>query len=207
MRSGSDRYAVPRRDLCRQWAGSPARGQQVKLVERPPDPHGSPRPARDARDVPLRTSLYFELAMPPEAKGRRGEPRSVAVRFNRRGARPSSCSGRAGTSPRAARDGCGRSRTSRRQVARRLHRAGRPLEARDPLHGARRRPAPRGRAWATPDAGTWSFTTEAAPSVHAAGVPARPGGRAGPVARPVLLGHLQRHLLHPGRRTTGRPTS
>ena len=46
---------------------SPSLGQQVKLVERAPDPHGSPRPARDARDVPLRTSLYFELGPPPEA--------------------------------------------------------------------------------------------------------------------------------------------
>jgi hypothetical protein len=36
-------------------------GQDVKLVERLPDPHGSPRPARDARDVPLRTSIYLEL--------------------------------------------------------------------------------------------------------------------------------------------------
>jgi len=36
--------------------------QQTKLVERPPDPHGSPRPFRDAKNVPLRTSLYLELA-------------------------------------------------------------------------------------------------------------------------------------------------
>ena len=41
-------------------AGS-ARGQVLKLVERAPDPHGSPRPARDAMDVPLRTSLYLEI--------------------------------------------------------------------------------------------------------------------------------------------------
>ena len=42
-------------------------GRQVKLVERAPDPHGGPRPARDARDVPLRTSLYFELGASAEA--------------------------------------------------------------------------------------------------------------------------------------------
>src|SRR5579884_2230455 len=34
----------------------------VQLAEKAPDPHGSPRPGRDARDVPLRTSIYFELA-------------------------------------------------------------------------------------------------------------------------------------------------
>ncbi|HEX4792193.1 MAG TPA: hypothetical protein VH370_00285 [Humisphaera sp.] len=38
--------------------------QQTKLVERAPDPHGSPRPFRDATDVPLRTSIYLELAVP-----------------------------------------------------------------------------------------------------------------------------------------------
>ncbi len=37
---------------------------RAKLVERAPDPHGSPRPFRDARDVPVRTSLYVELAAP-----------------------------------------------------------------------------------------------------------------------------------------------
>lgn len=34
----------------------------VKLVERAPDPHGSPRPFRNARDVAVGTSIYFELA-------------------------------------------------------------------------------------------------------------------------------------------------
>ena len=47
----------------------PAPGQQVRMIERPPDPHGTPRPARDAREVPLKTSLYVELGMPPEARG------------------------------------------------------------------------------------------------------------------------------------------
>src|SRR5947209_19530188 len=56
-----------------------APGQQVKLVERAPDPHGSPRPAREARDVPPRTSLYLELAMPPEARAGEVDPESVSV--------------------------------------------------------------------------------------------------------------------------------
>lgn len=41
----------------------------LRFVERPPDPHGSPRPAREARDVPLRASFYFELATAKESKG------------------------------------------------------------------------------------------------------------------------------------------
>lgn len=65
-------------------ASSPAAG--VKLVDRPPDPHGSPRPARDAKDVPLRTSLYFELAM-AGGKGPTGgvDPEKVATRLRREG--------------------------------------------------------------------------------------------------------------------------
>ncbi len=52
---------------------------QVKLIERRPDPHGSPRPARSARDVPVRTSLYFELEIPPGQKPDDVSPESVAV--------------------------------------------------------------------------------------------------------------------------------
>src|SRR5689334_10677405 len=57
----------------------PALAQTVKLVERPPDPHGSPRPFRDAKDVPVRTSLYLELAAPPGAKATEANPESVSV--------------------------------------------------------------------------------------------------------------------------------
>jgi hypothetical protein len=60
-------------------------GQQVKMVERAPDPHGSPRPARQARDVPLRTSIYFELAMPASAKAQTVNPDAVGVRLRRDG--------------------------------------------------------------------------------------------------------------------------
>ena len=63
----------------------PASDRPVKLVERQPNPHGSPRPARDAKDVPLRTSLYFELGMPPAAKIRDVSPNSVAVRLQPKG--------------------------------------------------------------------------------------------------------------------------
>lgn len=60
-------------------ATNPALGQSVKLVERAPDPHGSPRPARDARDVPLRTSLFLELGLPPGAEAGEMNPESVSV--------------------------------------------------------------------------------------------------------------------------------
>ena len=57
----------------------PAPAQTAKLVERPPDPHGSPRPFREAKDVPVRTSLYLELAAPPGAKASEANPDSVSV--------------------------------------------------------------------------------------------------------------------------------
>jgi hypothetical protein len=60
-------------------------GQQVKLVERFPDPHGSPRPARNARDVPLRTSLYLELEMPRQAKPGEIDLQSVSVSLQQEG--------------------------------------------------------------------------------------------------------------------------
>jgi hypothetical protein len=60
------------------WGGQ-AHAQQVRLNERAPDPHGSPRPARDARDVPLKTSIYFELAIPKAAKAQEVSPASVSI--------------------------------------------------------------------------------------------------------------------------------
>lgn len=69
----------------------PNRGQApapaVVLVDRPPDPHGSPRPARGARDVPLKTSLYVELALPRGVDGT-VDPRSVEVELRRQGGQP-----------------------------------------------------------------------------------------------------------------------
>ena len=59
-------------------AAFPCAGQQVKLAERLPDPHGSPRPA-NAGDVPVRTSIYFELEGLPGAKGGDVSASSVSV--------------------------------------------------------------------------------------------------------------------------------
>ena len=52
---------------------------EVKLVERAPDPHGSPRPARGARNVPVRTSIYFELEVSQGPKGGDVNPDAVSV--------------------------------------------------------------------------------------------------------------------------------
>jgi hypothetical protein len=57
----------------------PACGQALKLIERAPDPHGSPRPARDATDVPLQTSLYFEVELPAGSRGADAIARRIAV--------------------------------------------------------------------------------------------------------------------------------
>ncbi len=67
------------------FATGPALGQAVKLVERAPDPHGSPRPFRDAKDVPLRTSLYLELATTRGVKAGEVNPDSVSVSLRRDG--------------------------------------------------------------------------------------------------------------------------
>ena len=56
---------------------APAFAQHAAIVDRPPDPHGSPRPARDARDVPVKTSIYFELGAPKGTKS----GTSTRVRF------------------------------------------------------------------------------------------------------------------------------
>ncbi len=58
-------------------ASIPVVAQQIKLAERLPDPHGSPRPARGARNVPLRTSIYFELEGSQGVHG--GEVRADSV--------------------------------------------------------------------------------------------------------------------------------
>ena len=63
-------------------------GQQVRLIQRAPDPHGAPRPARNARDVPLGTSIYFELGKPAKVKEDHVLAESVAVRLQAKGGAP-----------------------------------------------------------------------------------------------------------------------
>ena len=59
--------------------------RQVELVEREPDPHGSPRPARVVRNVPVTTSIYLELGTPTRAKPGDVSPESVSVSLQERG--------------------------------------------------------------------------------------------------------------------------
>lgn len=66
---------------------SSSRGQVV-LAEQRPDPHGFPRPARDARDVPLRTSLYLELKVGSRGRSDTVDPESVAVEIQEKGGQP-----------------------------------------------------------------------------------------------------------------------
>ena len=63
----------------------PSLGQQVKLVDRPPDPHGSPPPARARSDVPVKTSFYFELETPKGATTRNVAPESVSANLQEEG--------------------------------------------------------------------------------------------------------------------------
>ena len=49
--------------LLVSFGASTLLGGEIRLVHDKPDPYGSPRPARDAVEVPLRTSFYFELEL------------------------------------------------------------------------------------------------------------------------------------------------
>ncbi len=180
----------------------PALGQAVKLVVREPDPHGSPRPFRDAQRGSLADEPVPRAGDTSRSKGRRGGPRL--------GRRPTD-SGR-GPDRRVApdwppvRDGrigmaANQERPLGRPVARRLHRAFRAPPARDAIHGTRiGRPGGQGRQ---AHRRHLELHHRGGEPVACPGVPARSGNRSGPVARPVLLGPLQRRFLLQG--GPGRP--
>jgi hypothetical protein len=139
-----------------------ALGQSVKLVEKAPDPHGSPRPFRDARDVPLRTSIYFELAMPADVKLGGMDPLSAAVRLQPDQGDVVDLLGPGKQFGEGAR---GWIRPSGKSVFVYIE-PGRPLKpaTRYTVHiSTASVDATRRRI----DAGSWSFLTEAAPSAHA----------------------------------------
>ena len=179
----------------------PCGAQQVKLVERAARPARQP-PARSATRAtsPCGRASTSSWRSPPGAKAGEVNPDSVVVSLHSgRRRRPSSCSGPGDGSPRAA-SGWLRPKSDlsgARSLAVYIEPPG-PLKpaTRYTVHVSA---GPTGRTRPSPLlAGTWSFTTEAASRASLARHSARPGGRAGPLARPVLLGHLQRHLLHPG---------
>jgi len=144
-------------------AGSDCIGQTVRVIERAPDPHGSPRPARDARDVPLRTSVYFELGLPPEAKGGAVDADSVAVSLQ------SETGERVELLQPGRRFGKGVSgwlRPSGKSLAVYIEPTGGPGLKPMTRYTIRVRAGPAGGARRREDAGSWSFVTEAAPAVH-----------------------------------------
>jgi hypothetical protein len=150
---------------------APAPGQQVKLIERAPDPHGTPRPPRGAREVPLETSLYFELGLTPDARGDEIRADSVTVRLESESGAPVAILGpdqhfaprsRGWLRPRQVQQGAEMRTAALLAVY---------LEPGAPLHPATTytvRVAARSRAGTALDeaAAAWSFTTEAAPEVH-----------------------------------------
>jgi hypothetical protein len=148
-------------------AASPSFGQHAKLVERAPDPHGSPRPARDAHHVPLRTSLYLELATSQEAKGGEVSPDSVSLILQPEGGEVVNLL----RSNRRFADGVSGWFRPKQDLS------GAKSLAVYLEPGALLKPATRytvrvlaspATASATPaDAGSWIFTTEAVPTIHA----------------------------------------
>ena len=162
---------VPRRHARASGGGSRPRaaGQARRPRARPAwQPPAGPRVRGTC---PLRTSLYLELATPPEARAGEVDPESVAVRpagGGRRGRRAAP----AGPALRRGRLGLAAAEAGplRRPVAGRLRRARQAAEARDP-YTVRVSAGPVRGAGPPTDAGTWSFTTEAAPAVHALNFP------------------------------------
>jgi Glycosyl hydrolases family 39 len=146
----------------------PASSQQVTLVDRAPDPHGAPRPARGAQNVPLRTSLYFELELPKTERTSEVDPESVAVNLVADG--------------RAAVELLGQGRKFGQSVTGWLRpkqdlggnkalavylEPGAALEPRK-SYTVRVAAGLRGKPAVTAEAGTWEFSTEAPAAVHAA---------------------------------------
>jgi hypothetical protein len=58
---------------------APVWGGEIRVVQRKPDPFGSPRPANAAAQVSTRTSLYFELELKDAAPGDRILAESAAL--------------------------------------------------------------------------------------------------------------------------------
>lgn len=65
-----------------------AHAQAIKLVNRPLNPFGSPRPAAKSTGAPLRTSLYFELTLDKPRPGDAVSTASLAVSIQPAGKKP-----------------------------------------------------------------------------------------------------------------------
>ncbi len=66
--------------------GTFVEGGEVKLVSRPHDPYGWPRPGHRHENVPLRTSFFFELGLEKAEPGDSVSGDSIAVELRRDGA-------------------------------------------------------------------------------------------------------------------------
>jgi len=139
-----------------------APGQQARLAERPPDPHGSPRPARDAQDVPTRSSLYLELATPPGSA--EVDPETVSISLESEGGEAVTI---LGSGRRFAGGASGWLRP--RQDLSGVRSLAVYVEPGAPMIPATRQTV-RVEAGGSP-AGTWSFTTEGTPKAHALSFP------------------------------------
>ncbi|MCR4415903.1 MAG: hypothetical protein NUV77_26105 [Thermoguttaceae bacterium] len=161
--------------FCLRWflgaalclgAGNAVLGGELRLLAKPHDPYGSPRPARGQENVPLLTTFYVELGVDQGGGSDAVLPESVGIELEPEG-QPALAVLRPG---RQAADG---------------YRAS-FMPGKDPKRGAslivyvdsRRRLLPstrytirvsaRSREGASlpAGAGTWQFTTEAAPKTH-----------------------------------------
>ena len=175
-----------------------AAGRQITLIQRPPDPHGTPRPAPKARDVPLETSVYLELGLSADFKDDQILAESVAVRIQPDRGEPlealqpgrrfaAGCSGWLRPKPSEERAG----------LAVYLE-PGRPLKPETVYTVVvRARSQRRGRVGR--NRGDLDLHHRGGLRRPRVEVPARLRRRTGPLARGILLGHLQRALLYPGR--------
>ncbi len=155
--------------LCLLTATSASRllGQSLSLAAHAPDPNGIPRPADGARNVPLNTSIYFELTAPAESKDDRVDPESVAVEVQAAGGAPLSLlkPARKFISPAS---GWIRSRRAIFQQTEALAIYLEPGTALKPgtEYAVRVEARSQKGLLLPPSAGTWKFTTEPPPEVH-----------------------------------------
>jgi hypothetical protein len=153
------------------FVGLPATGQKVKLNERPPDPHGSPRPARSARDVPVRTSLYVELEVPQGRTGGDVDPESVSVRLQSSGGSASELIQPGGVFAEGCRGWLRPKQDLQGRKALAIY-----IEPAAPLQPATTytvsvAAGPAGKPVPASDAGAWSFTTGVPAAIHAIAFP------------------------------------
>jgi Glycosyl hydrolases family 39 len=150
------------------WAclAGAASGAEVKLLTKPHDPYGVPRPAPGQQHVPLRTSFYVELGPAEKNADDPVLPESVAVELQPEGAEPLPLlrPGRQFAAGYTGKFLPGKNQQTGPTLA--VY-----VDGEQPLRPATRytvRVQAKSRSGATlPDkAGTWRFTTEAAPATH-----------------------------------------